>query len=93
MAAFYLTLFRSASRYYYTLHWLSEPLTVAFAAGGIKLLLELFKTWVEDRKGRKIRIKKGDIEIDLEGGVSKEQVEQALKILEEHFEESKIIKL
>ncbi len=71
---------------------LSTALSLTAAAGGIKWLVDILKVWVEDRKERSITIKKGDVEIVLKGGVGDEQIERAVKLFKENFEESKIIK-
>jgi len=44
---------------------------------------KLLKLWIEDRKARKIIIKKGDFEIEISGGMS-------AKAIEKHFERFRI---
>jgi hypothetical protein len=40
------------------------PLTAACLAGGCKLLLDLLKVWVEERKGWLIRIKSDTAQLE-----------------------------
>jgi hypothetical protein len=71
---------------------ISESIAIVCAVGGSKALIGLLKSWVEERGGRKIRIKKGDIELEVQGGVSESHVKKLVQIFEEKFEESRIIK-
>jgi hypothetical protein len=53
---------------------------IAFSAGGaIKVIVELIKAWVEDRKGRKIRLKKHDFELEIQGGMADKEIEERIK--------------
>ncbi len=56
--------------------------TVITAAGGMKMLLEIVKLWVEERKGRKLKLKSKDVELELHGGMSKKEKEQSIKLFE-----------
>jgi hypothetical protein len=48
------------------------PLLIcACVAPVAKIVLELIKVWVDDRKSRKVKIKNGDFEIEIQGGMSK----------------------
>ena len=42
------------------------------------LLFKLIKLWMEDRKARKIVVKKGDTELEIHGGVSHKQIKSIL---------------
>lgn len=70
---------------------LGASLTAVCAAGGAKMFIEILKVWLEERKGRRVKIKKGDIELEIQGGVSKEQVEQIIMLLDVRLTPSKII--
>lgn len=74
------------------LRGISMPLTLACAAGGAKVLVDLLKLWVEDRKGRKVTIRHGDDEIELAGGMSDHDLERAVKLFERRFGQSKILR-
>ena len=74
------------------LQGVSLPIGLLCAAGGTKAFIELLKCWVEERKGRKIRIKRGDDEIVIEGGVNRRDVDHAIRLLETRFGKSKIIR-
>jgi len=69
----------------------ATAITAICAAGGTKMVIELLKAWVEERKGRRIRIKKGDYEIEVQGGMTKAQVDQLIKTFEEKVRPSNII--
>src|SRR2546423_91624 len=64
-----------------------ELITVATAmlsaAGGMKMLLEMVKLWVEERKERRIKLKRGDIEIEVQGSMSKREIQQKLELFRE----------
>jgi hypothetical protein len=72
-------------------HAMATAIASICAAGGIKMFVELLKAWVEERKGRKIRIKRGDLEIEVQGGVTKAQVDQLIKTFEKELGPSRII--
>lgn len=55
---------------------------IVSAAGGLKFVLEMVRLWIEARKERRIKIKKGDAELELQGTMSDKDI--AAKI--EHFE-------
>jgi hypothetical protein len=55
------------------------------AAGGSKSLIDLLKIWVENKKSRKVKIKKGDIEIEINGDVSLKQLKNISNLFEETF--------
>jgi hypothetical protein len=52
------------------------------AAGSAKSFIELLNVWVVERKGRKIRLKLGDVEIAIQGGISRGEIEKAACLLE-----------
>jgi hypothetical protein len=59
---------------------ITEIVKIVLSAGGaIKIIVELIKSWVEDRKGRKIRLKKGDFELEIQGGMSQKEIEKRVK--------------
>jgi hypothetical protein len=45
-------------------------LACACAYKTVRAVIELIKLWVDERKARKIRIKNGNIEIEIQGGMS-----------------------
>ncbi len=53
------------------------------AAGGMKMLLEMVKLWVEERKERRIKLKRGDIELEIQGSMSKREIQQKLELFQE----------
>jgi len=67
-------------------------LGIIFTAGGSKVFAELLKIWVEEKKSRKIRIKNENTEIEIQGNVTNNQIEEIVNILETRFNKSKIIK-
>jgi hypothetical protein len=67
------------------------PLSLICVGGGYKLVVELLKLWVADRTGRKLKVKKGDVEIEIQGAIDPEQIEQLTEMLKTSFEPSKII--
>jgi hypothetical protein len=71
--------------------YISVPLAIACAAGGCKVLVELIKAWVEDRKGRRVKFKTGDIELEIQGSISQEKTEQLIEMLEKKFTPSRLI--
>jgi hypothetical protein len=46
------------------------------------------KIWVEERKGRKISIRQGDVEIVIEGGMQRKNIGLAVQMLEKRFGKS-----
>ena len=62
------------------------------AAGGAKVFLDPLKAWVEERKGRRVIIEHKGTRIEMQGGVSKKQVEEFVRVFEKSFGESRIIK-
>jgi biopolymer transport protein ExbD len=72
-------------------HNISDLLKVALpTAGAAKLVIELIRSWVKDREGRKIKIKSGDYELEIEGGVSNKQIEDRLSQFKEHSKDKDI---
>jgi len=55
------------------------------SAGGTALLVDTIKTWVERKKGRRIRIKRGDVEVEIEGSVTQQELEQLIDMFNKHF--------
>jgi hypothetical protein len=49
------------------------------AAGSLKVILTILKLWIEERKGRRIKIKKGDFELELQGTMSKKEIDAKIK--------------
>src|SRR5947207_6993746 len=49
-------------------------LSMVAAAGGVKSLVDLMKIWVEERKGRRVEMKRGEIAIVIQGGVSRREL-------------------
>lgn len=52
-----------------------------------KMFLELVKSWVEERKGRSIRVKNGDVEIEIKGGMSTRRINKLFELIRHHREE------
>jgi hypothetical protein len=61
------------------------------AAGGTKALIDLLKAWVEERKGRRIKIKQGEVEIEIQGGMSQKRIKEMVDMFEAKFGKSRII--
>jgi hypothetical protein len=61
------------------------------AAGGLKWFIDLLKIWVEERKGRKIKIKHGNNELEIVGGVSEQQLKKVALFFEEEINKTKSI--
>jgi hypothetical protein len=69
-------------------HRLSDILKVACsAAAATKVIIEFIKAWVEDRKGRVIKIKEGDVELELHGGMNQTEIEERIKTFRELLKE------
>jgi len=62
------------------------------AAGGSTAFLTLLKAWVEERKGRKIVIKKNGTRLELHGGVSKAKLKEVIELFESSLRDFKILK-
>lgn len=62
-----------------------RAITVACSAyGGMKLaslVFETIKLWLDARKARKVRIKKGDVEIEIQAGMSAKEIEKTIDLL------------
>jgi len=86
------TLPRLGSQWEVLLRDVTVPLSIVCAAGGARALIDLLRVWVEERKGRCITFKYKDIEITLKGGVSTEDVERIVRLFEERFAPSKIVR-
>jgi hypothetical protein len=56
---------------------------VLSAAGGMKMILEMVKLWIEQRKERRIKLKRGDIELELQGSMSQKELEQKIELFRE----------
>lgn len=53
------------------------------AAGGMKMILEMVKLWVEERKERRIKLKMEDIEVEVQGSMSKREIQRKLELFRE----------
>lgn len=73
------------------LNTISTSLGLACAAGGYKILIDLIKAWVEERKGRVIKIKYGDAELEIRGGVKKADAEKVINLFRERFGDRRIM--
>ena len=73
------------------LQGISLPIAIACASGASKAFIDLLKTWVEERKGHTIRIRRGNCEIELTGGVTDNDVQRAVDLFEDRFGKSRII--
>jgi hypothetical protein len=58
-------------------------------AGGSALLAELLKTWIEGKRGRSIKIRRGDVELEIQGVVRKRELEELVAFFDEHFGKEK----
>ena len=61
------------------------------AAGGSAAFSGLVKAWLEERKARRIVIKKDGVELELQGAVSKERLEEMIKMFEISPDESRTL--
>jgi hypothetical protein len=59
------------------------------AAGGMKMLLEMVKLWIEARKERRIKLKRGDIELEIQGSMSEKEIQESLELFLELSEDAK----
>lgn len=59
------------------------------AAGGMKMILEMVKLWVEERKERRIKLKRGDIELELQGSMSQKEIQQKVELFRELIKDAK----
>lgn len=71
---------------------LSAPIALICSLGASKAFINLLKIWVEERKGREITIKRGELKIVIKGGVTQKQLNQVIEIFEKQFVHSKVIK-
>ncbi len=62
-----------------------RAITVACSAyGGMKLaslVFETIKLWLDVRKARRVRIKKGDFEIEIQAGMTAKEIEKTIDLL------------
>jgi hypothetical protein len=58
-------------------------------AGGMKMLLEMVKLWVESRKERRIKLKTGDIELELQGSMSQKEIQSKIQLFRELTKDAK----
>lgn len=72
------------------LQWIGMGLTVGCAAGGSRALVGLLKAWVAERKGRKIKIRKGTTALEISGAVSTAKVDQIVDIFEKRLQKSSV---
>lgn len=57
-----------------------ELVVIASTMNGLAITVyKLIKLWVEDRKAKKIIIKKGDIEVEIQGGMRTKEIKNAFK--------------
>lgn len=63
----------------------SIPVAIACAAGGCRAFIELVKIWAEEKKGRRIKFRKGDIELEIQGGVDQKSIEKLINMFEQKF--------
>ena len=81
-----------ASSWQLILEQMGTSIALICAAGGTRALISLLKAWVDERRGRTLRVKQGDSELEIQGGMSLSQIEQLVAIFEKTFGKSKIIK-
>ena len=55
---------------------------IVSAAGGLKFALEMARLWIEARKDRRIKIKKGDVEMELQGTMSDKDIAATMERFE-----------
>jgi hypothetical protein len=60
----------------------SSTIAALVATGGVKMVVDLIKAWVEERKGRRIRIAANGVEVEIAGGTSPEDIARAVSLLE-----------
>jgi hypothetical protein len=70
---------------------IGQILAIVCAAGGSKALIDLLRAWVEERSGRKIRIKRGDVELEIQGRMSEKRIQEIINTFEKEFGESRIL--
>jgi hypothetical protein len=62
-----------------------RAITIACSAyGGMKLaqlVFETIKLWLDIRKARKVKIKKGDFEIEIQAGMTVKEIEKTIDLL------------
>lgn len=63
--------------------WIAIATAFGCSAGGTKGIIDLLKAWVEERKGRCVRLRSGNSEVEIKGGVSKKQIEEATRAIED----------
>lgn len=61
----------------------------AMTSGLATMIYKLIRLWIEDRKARKILIKKGDLQLEIHGGMTVKEIQQGLRL----FRKSARIKL
>jgi hypothetical protein len=71
---------------------ISNSIAVVCAAGASKAFIELLKLWVNERKSRSIKIKEGNDEIEIKGGMSEKKIEKVIDMFERRFGKSMIFK-
>lgn len=68
---------------------------IVSAAGGLKFALEMARLWIEARKDRRIKIKKGEVEMELQGTMSDKDIAVTIERFEQlaRKEEDREIKI
>lgn len=61
-----------------------ELIQVATTMSGLAVVIyKLIRLWIEDRKARKIIIRKGDQELEIHGGMTEKDIQRALSLFSE----------
>ena len=74
------------------LNSIAAGIGVICSAGGTAVLVDVLKTWVEGKKGRRIKIKKDDFEMEIEGFVTQKELEQLIDTFDKHFNKPTILR-
>lgn len=53
------------------------------------MLFEMVKLWVADRKERRIKLRKGNIELELQGSMSQKEIQQKIRLFQELTKDEK----
>jgi hypothetical protein len=72
------------------LQHITTPLALACAAGGCRVLVELLRSWVEERKGRVLKIKQGQVELEIHGALTEAQVQEVVAIFTKSLSDNRI---
>ena len=71
------------------LETIATSVTILSAAGGLSMVFEMVKLWMGARKDQRIRLKKGDFELELQGSMSDKEIKKKIELFLELASDTK----